>query len=160
MSKGIRRGAVMLALVTLASVATSPAAATDEETTVGRFVVELAKAKKLTATDARVAAASLADVGVELPKELDFEKRLTEGDVVLLARAAGLNVSSTDPDRPFDAEQVDRFFLAFSAELSAARREGIGTRDDGSGHPGPGTVPPGFDPFTKGKKKSTPKEPE
>ena len=161
MSDGIRRGALAVALAMIGAISLHAQVADQEAMTVGRFIVELAKAKKLTATDARLATASLADVGVMLPAELSFDKPLTEGDVVRLARAAGLNVSSSDPDRPFDFEQVDRFFLAFTAQLNApAPPGGIATRDHKPGHAGPGTVPPGFDPFTKGKKKATPQEPE
>ena len=110
----------------------APAALGAEETTVGRFVQDLARLKSLTATDARVAADSLATVGVQLPTGLDFNKRLTEADVTLISGAAGLRVTTTTPEAPFDAPKVERFFVAFGPELGIRTERSADTTDAGS----------------------------
>jgi hypothetical protein len=94
-----------------------PAVLGAENMTVGGFVQDLARLKSLTASDARVAAASLASVGVRLPSDLDFDKSLTEADVTLISGAAGLRVTTTTPEAPFDSQRAERFFVAFGSEL-------------------------------------------
>ena len=146
----------VLAVAVILAVTAIPALAASEST-VGLFVQKMARSKNLNATDATIAADSLRAVGVQLPPNLRLNKRLTERDVVEISRAAGLSVSTTDPEAPFDEDQVDRFFLAFGSELGVARP---GQPD----HPND----PSFDPFTKGKGKHkgwgkghrTPTEPE
>lgn len=159
MRNGNRLGAVLVALSMIAAAAL-PAVAASGKVTVGSFIVELAKAKNLSATDAQGAAASLAALGIQLPANLDWNGRLTQGDVVAISRAAGLNVTTSDPTELFEQDQVDRFFLSFASELESGG-SGISPRKHEPGHGGPGTVPAGFDPFTKGKQKDSPDgEPE
>ena len=146
---------VLAVAVVLAMTAIPALAANDS--TVGQFVQEMARAKNLNATDATIAADSLRAVGVRLPADLRLNKRLTERDVVEISRSAGLSVSTTNPDAAFGAEQVNRFFLAFGSEF-------------GVSEPNEPVRPntPSFDPFTKGKGKHkgwgkghrTPSEPE
>jgi hypothetical protein len=126
------------------------------EITVGQFVQELAKFKDLQAADTRAAADALAGAGFRLPAGLDLSKRLTEGDVARISASGGLAVSTSEPDMSFSSEQVERFLLAFSAELTggAESEEPAETREKD----------PGFDPFSKGKGKGkgwqSPTEPE
>jgi len=175
-----RLAAMAVALILMAAVA-APAIA--GEATVGRFVQELAKVKNLNATEPAIAADSLRAVGIRLPGKLEFDRRLTEADVATISRAAGLLVTTSNPNAYFDDQKVDRFFKSFSVELSLGGQEGDGAGtygdddcapgDDctnpGAGDPGHGgEVPPGFDPFTKGRGKArgkskqsrTPTDPE
>ncbi|HXV75678.1 MAG TPA: hypothetical protein VD788_05105, partial [Candidatus Polarisedimenticolaceae bacterium] len=128
------------------------------ETTVGRFVEELAKVKNLNATDPAIAADSLRAVGVRLDRGLDLNKRLTESDVAEISRAAGLLVTTSNPDAFFDSGKVDRFFQAFQTELALGASttacdpatEDCSNPGQGSG-PGNGESGPPFDPFSKGR---------
>lgn len=127
-----------LAVAVLLAAIAAPALAA--EITTGQFVQELARAKKLNATDPGIAADSLRSVGIRLPVDLDLSQRLTESAVVRISRSAGLLVSTTNPEAPFDEEQMDRFFVVFGAELE-------GTPGDPIVEP----LEPDFDPWTKGK---------
>ena len=141
MRKANRVAAMAVAVIMLAAVA-APALAS--EATVGRFVQELAKVKNLNATDPAIAADSLRAVGVRLPSGLQYSKRLTEADVAEISRSAGLLVTTSNPDAYFGEEKVDRFFQAFSVELTQGASSGeIITTTDTASQP--------FDPFTKGK---------
>ncbi|NIM62587.1 MAG: hypothetical protein GTO30_13375, partial [Acidobacteria bacterium] len=82
-----RIGALFVAALLVT--AAVPAIATSDAT-VGEFVIKLAKSRNLAATDARVAGDALRGVGVRVPADLNYSKRLTEGDVALLARSFGL----------------------------------------------------------------------
>jgi len=128
-----------LAVAVLLAATAAPALAAD--ITVGQFVQELARAKKLNATDPVIAAESLRTVGVRLPADLGFSRRLTEADVVRIARSAGLLVSTTNPEAPFDQEQMDRFFVVFGSELNTTAEA----------EPPVEPHEPAFDPWTKGK---------
>jgi hypothetical protein len=143
--------ALLLAVMALPVVAASQA-------TVGQFVVELARAKSVNATDARIALDSLRAAGVNLPANLDLNRRLTEADVAEIARAVGVRVTTNQPDAAFTDEQVDRFFVSFAGEIA-----GADSGDEGLAPQGNGKGPP-FDPSTKGKGKkkghTTPTEPE
>jgi hypothetical protein len=130
----------VLAIAALLAVSAAPALAAD--VTVGQFVQELARAKKLNATDARVAVDSLRTVGVRLPSDLKLSDRLTEAEVVRISRSVGLLVSTANPEAPFDDEQMDRFFDVFGVELA------VKDNDDPIGGE---TLDPTFDPWTKGK---------
>jgi hypothetical protein len=115
---------VALAILMVASAALMVASAADM--TVGQFVQDLARAKKLNATDPQVAVDSLTAAGVRLPAGLDLSATLTEGDVTKISRAAGLKVRATDPSATFSAEQAELFFGSFAGDLSTG--SGIGTR--------------------------------
>ena len=153
MKKLIRCGVVVVALLMVAAAA--PAFANGPYTTAD-FVQRFAESRNLDATSSDVAAASLRTHGVRLPDDIDLDAPLTESAVVAISRAAGLRVTSSNPNRLFTREQVDSYFFAFSDELVTAD----GAFDDvdqrtvrpyGSGN-GNGWGPP-FDPFTKGKGK-------
>ena len=119
---------VVLAIVMVASAALAVTVAADK--TVGQFVQDLARVKKLNATDPQIAADSLAAMGLRLPAGLDFSAPLTEGDVTKISRTVGLTVSTTDPDALFTSEQVDQYFAAFSGLSGTQSSTGIGTRAD------------------------------
>jgi len=175
-----RLGAVALAFVMMAVIAV-PAFAASDEVTVGRFVQEMAKAKRLNATDAVTARNSLRAAGIVVP-DISFSKRLTELDVTLFSRTAGLQVTTSNPDGYFNQDQVDRFFASFASEIGVPNGAGAGggstdewcQNPNGCDNPGDGTGPgngnggPPFDPFTKGKGKNkgkgkssrTPTDPE
>jgi len=121
--RNVKRLGAMAVAVVLAVAFAAPAQAT--EITVGQFVQQLARAKNLNATDARIAADSLAAVGVVLPP-LNYGAALTEGDVALIARSAGLNVRTATPNAAFSANKSNRFFTSFSGELD--EDNGIRTR--------------------------------
>ena len=163
--RNVRRlGAAAVAILMVAVVA-GPVFGADA--TVDRFVRELAKHKRVNATDGAAAVDSLRSIGVRLPQNLDLNKRLTERDVAELSRAAGLRVTTSNPDALFSTEKLDRFFASFGAELTddCAVPGGDCTNPGNGG--GPGDNPP-FDPFTKAKGKGkgkakfnrTPTEPE
>ena len=152
-----RFGALTLALLFV--VAATPTFAADA--TVGNFVVKLAKARNLAATDARLAADSLRGVGIRVPAGTDFNATLTEGDVARLSRLFGLTVTTTTPSNTFSTEQVDRFFVTFGSDLGGSA---YATNSDDGDDDGPA-----FNPYSKGKGGSkgkkkghdfTPTEPE
>ena len=128
------------------------------DATVGEFVIKLAKTRNLAATDAGVAGNALRGVGVRVPADLNYSKRLTEGDVALLSRSFGLNVTTATPDTLFTADQVDRFFATFDVGITLDEGNATRARDDLKFNPcskGKGG--------SKGKKKGhdfTPTEPE
>ena len=115
MRKSERFGAMAVAILIVA-VMTVPAFASTG-ITVGQFIQRLAMSKNLNATDARVAAGSLADAGYRLPAGLNYSEALTEGHVAGIAGAVGLKVRTTKPDAGFDQGNVDRFFKSFRREL-------------------------------------------
>lgn len=137
----IRCGATAVAVALVVAVA-APAFAAN--ITVGEFVQRVAIVKNLDATDARVATDSLRTAGVRLPADLDLNAQLTESHVVAISREVGLRLTSSNPDRVFESDQVDSFFVAFSSELVEPT---TATEDDG--YPSPNGPP--FDPWTKGK---------
>ena len=92
----IKRVSAIAAVATLCLALATPAVAAD--VTVGQFVKRLAQSKGLVATDARVAQDALRGVGIRIPSDLELSKQLTEGDVAVISRAAGLNVTSSNPD--------------------------------------------------------------
>ncbi len=135
--------AALIATMAVLTVLLAPVEAA--EMTVGQFVQELAKFKNLPADDGRVAADALAGAGLRLPAGLDFSKKLTEGDVARISAAGGLPVSTSQPHTVFSSEQVERFLLAFSMELTG--------EDVGEDPPETREKDPGFDPFAKAKGK-------
>jgi hypothetical protein len=86
------------------------------DVTVGEFLMEIAKVKNLSARDGESALTALRAAGLRLPA-LDVRKPLTEADVVAVATAAGLNVTTTRPDSPFSRSQVTSFILSFGSDL-------------------------------------------
>ena len=86
--------------------------------TVGDFLVEIAKAKSLSASDPVSARAALTSAGVALPP-LALDKALTEGDVVQIGGALGVPVTTSSPSTPFDSGQVDGFISTFGKKLAS-----------------------------------------
>ena len=113
-----RLGGIAIA-VALAVVLAGPAVASD--ITVGQFIQKIARAKGLNASDARIAADSLAAVGISVPSSLRMGSTLTEGDVAAIARAAGLNVRTASPDAAFGSAKADRFVNSFSGDLRSSK---------------------------------------
>ncbi len=154
-----RLGALFVAAL-LVTAAVPAFAASDA--TVGEFVIRLAKTRNLAATDARIAVDALRGIGVRVPADLNYSKKLTEGDVARLSRSFGLNVTTTSPDNSFTTDQVDSFFATFGVDIGfITETEGNSTRDHNSNMT--------FDPYSKGKGGSkgkkkghdfTPSEPE
>jgi len=163
MRKVLRISAVAIAMVVAAAAVPTLAAG---DVTVGQFIQQLAMTKKLNSSDAGTAADSLEAAGVKLPGGLDYSSALTEGTVTSISRSAGLNVRSSNPERAFSSDQMDRFFMSFSRELST--KSDVTVKGDDP----PGTDPPSSDNSQRGKGKKkghgkgkgkgsrTPSEPE
>ena len=127
--KNLKRiSAVAIALVMALAVA-APASASND-ITVGEFIQSLARAKNLQASSPRIAADSLASVGIFVPRDLSYTSALTEGDVSKIARSAGLNVRSANPDAKFDSIKTDRFFNSFGRELTGDSQDSKGNTGD------------------------------
>jgi hypothetical protein len=156
MSKVRRIGAVALAFVMVVAIAAPVLAAGD--VSVGDFVMKLAKARNLNASDVNTAVNSLNAVGVRLPAGINYTDRLTEGTVTGISRSVGLNVRTSTPDSNFDSDMVDRFFVSFASELGDNDDTVISVDFHNNGN--------GKDPngkggkFGKGKGGRTPSEPE
>jgi hypothetical protein len=112
------------------------------DVTTGQFLIAVAKAKGLAATDAATAVDALRAAGYKVPR-VALEQPLTEGAVTAVAVAIGLPVTTKSPDAPFASSQVDAFLAAFDEQIGA-RRGRNSTQDSDSS---------GVDPETKGKKK-------
>jgi len=151
-----RLGGIAIA-VALAVVLAGPAVAADM--TVGQFIQKIARAKNLNATDARIAADSLAAVGITVPSNLRLDAYLTEGDVAAIARSAGLNVRTASPDAAFGTEKADRFLNSFSGDLRTSTgdsRQARYRKGDGEGE---GENPGNGKGKGKGKNGRTPTDP-
>ena len=147
-----RIGTIAAAAALCLAIVTPAMAASD--ITVGDFVQRLAKAKGLAGTDARVANDALRGVGIRLPSELNFANRLTEGDVAVISRVAGLTVRTSNPLNDFSSQQTDLFFASFRDDLIGGGDDNAPrshTNPGAGGGPGNGQSGPPFDPFTKGK---------
>lgn len=141
---------VKFGLGAVAALAMSLGGALAAEVTVGQFLVEIAKAQSLAATDGATAERSLRDAGFALP-QLDLAKGLTEGDVVRIATSAGVRVSSSSPEAPFSQSQVNGFVDTFGSVLGPGDRNPNDPQKNG---------PPRDDPNPgKGKSKGFNKSP-
>ena len=105
-------------LIAMAMIA-APALAAGQDLTVGKFLIEIAKVRQLDAVDAMTARNSLANVGIRVGN-LDLDKGLTQGDVVLISNAAGLPMSTSTPEAPFNNEQMGIFISTFGPELDGS----------------------------------------
>ncbi len=145
------KNVIRLAVIAVIGVAlVAPAFAAQGSATVGKFLVEIAKVQNLPAADGSTAAAALRARGVNLPA-IDLQKSLNQGDVASIAQALGLNVTTSDPTKPFSMGEVDTFVSSFRSELGRA---------GGTQTPTPAWVPP---PNSKGKHKGhnkTPTDPQ
>ena len=133
-------GGVAAVLVALALCVPAVAA---NNITVGDFVMELARVKGFTASSVAQAKASIESTGITLPVS-DFNRTLTQGDVVAIGNAAGLNLNSSTPEAAFTGDQMNSFMVSFAPELGATDGENTtdGSKNDN-----------GADPRTKGKGK-------
>lgn len=132
-------GGVAAVLVTLALCV--PAVAADN-VTVGDFVLELAKAKNLTVSTSAEAKSALSASGIQIPS-IALDKTLTQGDVVAIGNAAGLNLNSSTPSAEFGSDQLSSFMISFGPELGTSEPE-VGTDKNDKEK---------TDPLTKGKGK-------
>ena len=107
-------GGVAAVLVALALCVPAVAA---NNVTVGDFVMELAKVRGFTSSNAAQAKASIESTGITVPVT-DFDRTLTQGDVVAIGNAAGLNLNSSTPEAAFTGDQVNSFIVSFAPELT------------------------------------------
>ncbi len=128
---------ILVGVVVLTAGAVAFAAA--DNVTTGQFLVAVAKAHHLDATDPAAAAGALRAAGYALP-EMRYDSTLTEGTVVSIASALGLKVTTQRPQAPFTSVQVDAFLKSFGQQLGVAPNAQ------------PAGSPP-FNPENKGKKK-------
>ena len=84
--------------------------------TVGRFYVELAKAKNLVSADATAAENNLRRAGVVLPA-LPLEKNLTEGDMQSISTALGLKVTTAQPGSVISETQMSTYLASFGGQI-------------------------------------------
>lgn len=134
---------LVVTVVTLAALAMCMPAVAANDVTVGDFVMELARARGIVASDAAHARALIESTGIALPVS-DFNRVLTQGDVVAIGNAAGLNLSSSTPGAVFTGDQVDAFLISLAPELGAT---------DGDNSTDGAKNDRGADPRTKGKGK-------
>jgi hypothetical protein len=165
MRKSERFGAMAVAILMVAVMSMPAFAASD--VTVGQFIQRLAMSKNLNASDARVAAGSLADAGYRLPAGLNYAEALTEGHVADIAATVGLKVRTSKPEADFAQANVDRFFKSFQKELRKPGTPGeagsIVAKTDTDRHPGHGWAKGQGKGKGKGKGKNphgTPTDPE
>ena len=84
--------------------------------TVGRFYVELAKAKNLVSADATAAESNLRRAGVVLPA-LPLQKSLTEGDMQSISTALGLKVTTAQPGSIISETQMSTYLASFGGQI-------------------------------------------
>ena len=154
--KNAHRFAVVAAAILFTAVVMSPVVAGP---TVGDLLHEIAKFNNLPATSGVQAAAELRAMGVNLPA-LELGKDLTQGDVVRIARALGVNVSSSNPGASFSGKQVNQFIDSFGGQLVFGSNTSARPNQNDSHF-----SENGADPRTKGKGKKkglfkSPSEPE
>jgi hypothetical protein len=122
-----------VAAAVLIFAATGLASAKDDGATVGWFVGEVAKVRGLTASTEAEAVTALKGSGVALPA-LDLGKTLTEGDVVAIGRAVGVNTTSQNPTAAFSRTRAQTFLSTFGSEI-AGQGDGSATPRDIGGSP-------------------------
>jgi hypothetical protein len=150
-----RTGILIFGTVFAVLLATAPASGADA-VTVGDFVREIAALRALPSDTPETALASLRAAGIDVaPPALD--RTLTERDVAEIVGALGVPVVTSSPDRVFGRDQVERFFVTMTPELSPSKSR------ESADSPGPYPRPNdrAADPATKGKgkKKGLPTSP-
>jgi hypothetical protein len=133
----------LIAVIAAAAVA-APAFA--GSVTVGRFYVEIAKAKHMGSVDATSAEANLRSAGFNLPS-ISLDKGLTENDVASISRTLGLSVTTTHPEAAISEGQMDQFVSTFGSQLGSPKSIVI---TPGTGGGGPTTDSSGGDPGNSG----------
>jgi hypothetical protein len=132
----IRRSKFGFAAGVIAFFAAASVMASD--VTVGQFLVQIAKAKNVSAVDGDSAVRGLQSVGVNL-SGLDMNKTLTEGDVARIAGAVGMKVTTSRPEASFSQRQADSFVQAFGKSLgSGGTTDGPTTQTTTRPDPRPG----------------------
>jgi hypothetical protein len=116
----------VVAVVTLGLAAASTFAG---NVTVGRFYVELAKAKNLGSADAVSAEANLRQAGFALPR-LGLDKSLTEGDLKSISTVLGLAVSTEQPSMVVSESALKTYMTSFAGQIAAP-----GAGDGGGAQP-------------------------
>ena len=94
--------------------------------TVGRFYVELAKAKNLVAGDAVAAENNLRSAGVVLPA-LPLQKSLTEGDMQSISTALGLRVTTEQPGSVISETQMSTYLASFGGQINVRNVQSPGS---------------------------------
>ena len=128
------RKAIRMGIMGLLVVGAMAAPAFAGNVTVGRFYVELAKAKNLAAGDAVVAENNLRSAGVVLPA-LPLQKNLTEGDMQSISTALGLKVTTMKPGSAISETQMGTYLASFGGQIKVGNVKGSGadpTVDSGS----------------------------
>jgi len=117
---------------TLAGVETAGEPATEDDYSVARFVVDVARLlnpglpAELSVDEA---VAGLSRMGVAVPEDTDLQAPVTEGDVVRFVGSLGLRMKSLDPREPFPRSQIEplgillRDVLATRNSLNAGEPE-------------------------------------
>jgi hypothetical protein len=88
--------------------------------TVGRFYLEIAKAKNLASADAATAETDLRHAGFDLPK-LALDKSLTEGDMKSISTSLGLMVKTDRPAAAVTESQLGAFISSFGPQIVAPK---------------------------------------
>ena len=137
--KNLKSLKVVAAVLIACAMLAAPALAAGQDLTVGKFLIEIAKVKQLDAVDAVAARNSLANIGIQVGN-LNLDKGLTQGDVVVISTAAGLPMSTSTPEATFGNEQMVTFISTFGPELGGGDDENTTAGDK-----------PKVDPRDKGK---------
>lgn len=106
-------------MIALLAVGACVAPAFASDLTVGRFYSEIARVRQMSAVDAVSAEHGLRAAGFKLPV-LSLNKGLTEGDVIGIAQAMGIRVTTQRPSHPFSDEQLAVFSEVFGGQLKGA----------------------------------------
>lgn len=143
---------VLLAGATLAGDAPTP--------TFDDFLLRVAEAKGLDATDGATARADLARQGVALP-DVAPRAPLTEAHVAAVSRSLGIAVRTRSPESPFASDSVERYFAVFGREIRSSGDPSAASESNEDTGPYPRPNEKAADPAErgKGKKKGLPVSP-
>jgi len=146
--RGFALGMATLAVVFFAA----GGAYADTPVTVGDFLGAYAKAMNIQLpanADSDAVVAALKASGVKLDAGLDTAKALTQGDVVRVAKANGLRMTTRNPESAFTLSEMDQFFTSYGATLTQGN-DRVAASDNPPGDPANNAN------TTKGKKKGRP----
>jgi len=87
--------------------------------TVGDFVKGVAETRGIVRDTPAAAREALGRYGYDVPS-VDSGKTLTEGDVVRIGNALGLNLATSQPTSTFDFDRMQRFLRAVGPRIAAA----------------------------------------
>ena len=95
--------------------------------------------------------------GVKLDAKIDPASVLTQGEVVKIATANGIRVTTRSPIKAFSEREMEQFFVTYATTLAHSDSTSLRTAADTS-------TPPSFNPRSKGKRKAkgqqSPNEPD